>query len=223
MTETTALVTVVSGAAYERMAREMIETAKVHFRPTTNVTFPVLEGRKGWPDATMYRHHILASRLPRANYVFLIDADARFESYVGPEILPKRYGLGVTATLHPGYVSTRAAALPYERSLSSACSVLVGSSYYCGGFVGGERTGMRILSHAIASLIDRDVRNGYTPRWHDESALNCLLATDPPDVALSPAYAHPDNDRYYRESVWREEYERKIVMLDKPAEIRGDR
>jgi hypothetical protein len=156
--------------------------------------------------------------------VYLIDADARFEEPVGPEILPPR-GLGITATLHPGYVGRSRGELPYETEPESACFMAAdeGSAYYCGGFWGGERMAMRITLGRIAQCIDIDVARGHIPRWHDESSLNRVMWSYPPDLELDPSYAHPDNDTYYREHVWMTDYPRRIVMLDKSAEVRGDR
>lgn len=224
MSESTALVTVVTGRAYEEFAERMFESAREHFHPTDEVKFIRLSGREGaWPAGTMFRHHILAAAVPQTDYVFLIDADARFEERVGPEILP--FPDGITATLHPGYVRRPPLELPFERNFASACYVSLeeGDTYYCGGFLGGARTDLRILSTQISGLIDTDVLNGHMPSWHDESALNRVLASSPPKVTLDPSYCHPDADAYYVEQIWGGHYPRRIVMLDKTAEVRGER
>ncbi len=171
----------------------------------------------------MYRHHRLLEALPRTNYVFLMDADMLAVGPIGPEIIPSEYG--ITACQHPGYVGKPRAELPYETLPESAAYVgpEEGDVYYCGGFVGGERLAMRMLSSQIAAIVDMDVSRGHTPVWHDESALNRVLAVDPPAVALSPAYCYPSEDSYYRECVWTESYERRILALDKTAEERGER
>lgn len=225
MPESTALVTVVSGDAYHDFSDAMLESAREHFHPTEEIIFRRFNGPEGWPAATLMRYHVLLRWLPRAHYVFMIDADAVFEQEVGPEILPP-HRLGITATLHPGYVGKPRGELPYERRPESAAYIgpYEGhSAYYAGGFVGGERLAVRILAAQIANIIDADEANGIIPTWHDESCLNRVLATAPPAVSLSPAYCHPDRDDYYREHVWTEPYERRIVMLDKSGDERGER
>ena len=231
MTETTALVTVVSGDAYIEYGRQMFLSAEEHFHPTEKTLHVMLDGEEGWPAATMCRYEVLSRHLPRANYVYMIDADMRFEGFVGPEILPKN-GIGLTATLHPGYVGKPRAELPFESRPESAAYVAPGlcSPYYCGGFVGGTRMAMRVLCSEIIRILHRDQMAGIVPCWHDESCLNRVIAGggpgDPewrPSTTLSPAYCHPENDSYYVQSVWPEVYERKIVALDKTQAERGDR
>lgn len=220
---TTALVTVVSGAAYEAYAEAMFESAREHFHPTEDVLFVTLPGRKGWPDATMYRPKILSEQMPDTDYVFLIDADMVLVAPVGSEVLPP-FGYGITATLHPGYVGATLEALPFERRVESACYVGLndGDTYFCGGFYGGDQRSMEMLTHKVAWLIDRDAKAGVTPTWHDESSLNRALASWSPKCVLSPSYCYPNDDAWYR-TFWPETYERRIVAVDKTQAERGDR
>jgi glycosyltransferase involved in cell wall biosynthesis len=224
------LIAVVNGDVYERYAQQLFDSAREHLRPPRScpVLCLALAGRSGWPDATMYRYHSVLEHqdeIPQG-YVFMSDADMLFEGTVGPEILPdgpvsRRV---LTATLHPGYVGRPRSELPYERRSESACAVAQGEgeAYYCGGFVGGTRAGFLELARRIAALIDEDARSGITPRWHDESALNRVLATRAPERILSPAYCHPDHDDAYRSS-WPEDYPRLLVALDKSSSERRAR
>lgn len=218
---TTTLVVVVNGAAYENFAEHLFASGAEFFRPTKTVQFLMLQGRSGWPEATMYRHHELAKHMPNSTYVFLSDADMIFENHVGERILPQ---CGITATLHPGYVITTPEAMPYEDRPESAAHLHNHEkvNYYCGGFVGGTRQHMLNLSRNIAAIIDADAKNGITPRWHDESALNKILGWKPPELILTPSYCYPDHSAWY-ETFWPERYERKLVALDKTNETRGER
>ena len=226
----TALVTVVSGAAYVEYGRQMFLSADEFFFPTESVQQIMLDGEEGWPNATMMRYHILSRHLPDTDYIFLIDADMVIAQRIGPEILPLG-GKGFTATLHPGYIGKMSHELPHERRPESAAFVpeTHRDRYYAGGFVGGSRVSMRTLCADIMGIIDRDAKRGIVPIFHDESALNKVIAGDAkwhgwsPATVLSPAYCHPDRDDYYKMHVWGEAYERKIVALDKTAEERGER
>ena len=181
----TTLVTVVSGEIYEKFSEDLFRSAEQFFHPTEDVECLMLYGAEGWPNATMHRPWFLERSFPQSDFVFLVDADMRFEAEVGPEILPRNYGL--TATLHPGYVDVNRLDLPYERRDYSACYIPqdAGGRYYCGGFYGGGGPAMRNLLVAISDLILADHANGVTPTWHDESALNKCLSLYKPDVTLN--------------------------------------
>lgn len=217
----TTLVCVVNGSVYESFAEDLFRSAEEFFHPTQQVKFLMLQGPSGWPAATMYRHHILAQHMPNTGFVFLSDADMRFENHVGEEIVGSS---AITATLHPGYVTSAVGLKPYENRPESAAYVRSHQeeNYYCGGFIGGSRQRMLNLSREIANIIDIDRFNDITPVWHDESALNKVLAWKPPEIILSPSYCYPDNDAYYK-TLWAQEYQRKLVALDKTQSERGER
>ena len=208
------LISVVSGKAYEDYAEQLFESAEKHVH--LDLDNVLLQGYEGWPDATLYRYHVIIEHAEdlNADYLFLVDADMRFEADVGEEILGR-----LTATQHPGYVN--GVKPPYEDRPESAACVRKGRCYYAGGFVGGERGWFLALAQKIVWQIDQDISNGILARWHDESHLNRVLAASPPEVTLSPSYCHPDDDSSYL-PIWPEPYERKLVALDKtPAERRG--
>lgn len=214
------LVTVVSGDAYVRYAEELGESADEFFHPDPDTGFLILEGREGWPAATLYRYHVLLENekhLRDFDHVFLVDADMRFEAPVGHEIVRPR-----VATQHPGYVGIEPDLLPYERFTGSAAWVGkgAGSRYYCGGFVGGSSWHFWVMARKIVEWIDQD--NPEYAVWHDESYLNRFLIDHPPFQILPPSYCYPDNDQPYV-NLWPERYERILVALDKSAAERGDR
>jgi Glycosyltransferase family 6 len=222
MAETTALVAVAGGASYRRYAERLMESAREFFKPTPLVELLILEGEEGWPQGTLCRHERLLASFPTAQYIYLVDADMRFEAPAGPIILPP--DRGITATLHPGYVATTADELPYERDPASACAVPDGDGtrYFCGGFFGGERAAMHALLTNTCRLLDTDAEHGHATRWQDESALNRVLASWPPQRILDPSYCYPDRDGWYR-GMWTKRYERILVALDKTREERGER
>lgn len=220
------LITVAVGDAYVEYARQLFESAQQHLKAADSVDCVMLPGVAGWPDATMRRYHVIREHAAdlglkrKYTHVFLCDADMRFESTVGPEIL----GRGLTATLHPGFVGADPASLPFEDNHKSHCYVSTArrERYFAGGFVGASAREFVKLANRISWRIDEDAARGITPRWHDESALNHCLVDTPPAVVLSPAYCHPDEDAWYK-TWWPEQYERKLVALDKTDAVRGER
>lgn len=220
----TALVAVAGGRIYEEYAERLMESAAEFFHPTAEVDLIVIPGDDTWPNGTMMRWHHLLDNLPRAHFVFMIDADMEFVAPVGPAILPSG-GYGITATQHPGYPWFARALLPYDRNPESKACVQAaeGQHYFCGGFVGGERLAMKILAKTIADMVDMTLIRGHRPLWHDESCLNRALIDDPPSRMLTPSYCYPAHDDHYRQDIWGQEYERKIIALDKPAEHRQGR
>lgn len=224
-----AIVTVAS-ESYRDFA-EALERSFVEYADESllaRLTLVCLDGIEGFPIGTECRHGIFADWLgehPEYGYAFLSDADMRVcDSISADEILPP--APGIVATLHPGYVDFPPHMLPFEDRPESRAFVPAHSrqSYFCGGFIGGTREEILALSRAIDEIICLERDDGWPVRWHDESCLNHLLANAPPARILSPAFCHPAGDRYYRESVWGgADYPRKIVALDKTAEVRGAR
>lgn len=208
---------VVSGKVYRDYAQAMFESAAEFFHPADDIWCGLLDGREGWPAATLYRHHVLLEEpLPETDYLYLVDADMRWEGHVGTEVLGD-----LVATRHPGFVGRPASALPYERRAESAARVSRGGTYYAGGFVGGRCDRFLDLSRRIKDGIDRDDEQGIVAVWHDESHLNAQLAKTPPTLTLPPSFCYPDNDSAYLRT-WPERYERKLVAVDKtPAERAG--
>ena len=212
-----ALVTVTSGRAYAAYARAMLESAETYFLTRDERTLMRLDGRQGWPDATLRRYDVLlenADRVDHATHLFMIDADMKFVAPVGREIL------GVlVATQHPGYVGRRGA---YEERPSSTAFVEPdeGTVYFCGGFVGGERTSFLALAEAVSAGADADAARGITAVWHDESHLNRYLVDHPPAVTLTPSYCYPEDDARYLRDLWPERYEPRILALRKRSWLR---
>lgn len=209
---------VAGGEAYIKYA-EGLAYSSTYFQPSNDVRFMVIPGEEGWPNGTMYRWHRLLENMPETDYVFLCDADMRFESKIGTEII----GDSITLTLHPGYVGKRPTEYPYEKRMESACYVPHGNFYYCGGFAGGPRKDLKRFANGITSRIDFDVANGITPVWHDESALNKVADLWPDLHILDPSFCYPDDDTHYRDHIWKVPYQRKLVALDKKEAERGNR
>lgn len=171
-----------------------------------------------WPLVTLKRFHYFAEyahALEGMDYLFYVDADMRFVSDCGDEILP-----GVLDRLvgvrHPAYYHGRRSPaagvldrltrgrwsarqirnrrLPFERdSHSLAC--LADSSYghyFAGGFNGGYADSFLTMARTLRDAVDHDAANGITAVWHDESHLNRYFYVQKPK-ALTPAYCYPES------------------------------
>jgi histo-blood group ABO system transferase len=220
----TYLACVAGGSAYKDYAYKLMASARIHFKPSERISYCILDGVEGWPNGTLFRYNALFSQInPKDDdYVFLCDADMRFEGDVSSEILPKE---GLAATAHPGYVSSPPMLLPYERRMNSRAYVSPneGGHYYAGGFIGGKASAMRALADWVMTNVWLDIGDGLIAKWHDESHLNRYLVNNPPEIKLNPSYCFPDNSSYYEKEVWKETYTRRLVALDKTREERGER
>lgn len=200
----------------------MFASAADHFHPSNDVAFRRLNGTDGpWPAGTLFRYAAIVQHADELDfdYLFMCDADMKFVAPVGPEILGAE---DLTAVQHPGYVGMPREALPYEQRDGTAAFVpsTMGERYYAGGFIGGPRAMFIVMCAAITLAIGDDAEAGIVATWHDESHVNRWLAENPPEVTLSPSYCHPEDASWYRSAIWPEEYEPKIVALDKPPEER---
>ena len=68
-----------------------MESAADLFRPTDRVELVTLRARPGWPDATLYRYHVLLEQRSSSDstIVFLIDADMRSSRPSGRRSSPR--------------------------------------------------------------------------------------------------------------------------------------
>lgn len=174
------LVCVVWGPIYERYARELVASAELWFLGGQAPV--VLEGEPGWPNSSSCRYRRVLEELERipGEWIFLVDADMRFEAPVGEEIL----GPSLTVTSHPGYPAlSDPATWPYERRPESSAYVAPGEEapqYFPGAFVGGRRAAFVELAESVSAMIARDAAAGVDALWYDESYLNRYLASSPP-------------------------------------------
>jgi Glycosyltransferase family 6 len=228
MSEPKVLFGIVASNSYWSFAKELERSLRKNVSGNFGVV--IFQGVEGWPIGTECRHGIFAGWLEREEYAewdvaFLLDADMLCEDpFALKQIIPSTPG--IVAVLHPGYIGMPRAMLPYEDRADSAARVDAdkGEHYYCGGVIGGTRLEMIDLSHAVDLAITNERELGREIRWHDESCVNSTLAAYPPALILDPGFCHPQNDTYYRESVWGgRNYPRYLTALDKRPELRGDR
>jgi hypothetical protein len=189
-----------------------------------------------WPFPTLYRYHLFLREkelLEEYDYIFYCDADMRFVSRVGDEIL----GKDLTAAQHPMYALRREYIPPYEPNRKSVAYIprvgrVVDESgkkrfeplYFAGGFQGGKTENFISAMGTMSQMIDTDfTKNQYIPIWNDETIWNKYLLDHTPSTVLSPSYIYPDSliKQYYR-PLWGRNYVPKIVTLTKKFSLSKD-
>jgi len=144
-----------------------------------------------WPLATLGRYALLTQEfavLRSFDYVFMIDADMKFNSVVGAEVLGE-----IVAVQHPGYAGKPWDTFPLESNQHSTAYRTPHNytTYYAGAFQGGTMRTYLDACGRIARAIAADSARKITARWHDESHWNAYLANFPPDIILGPEYCWP--------------------------------
>jgi len=166
---------------------------------------------KEWPWMTLGRYKIFSNnseKLSNMNYLYYCDADMRFVSDVGDEIISER-----VATQHPGYYGTRGT--PETNSSSLACVFEhEPMQYFAGGFNGGSSHEYLKMAKHISNNIDTDYSKNLIAIWHDESHMNRYFIDNPPTKILDPSYCYGESMNI--------PFKRRLVALDKNhSEIRS--
>ena len=213
---------------YIQFLEPLISSADKFFLPGQDVTYFVFTNQKidikssrdieviqtehrEWPWMTLGRYKIFSnssSILEKMDYLYYCDADMRFESEVGPEILSER-----VATQHPGYTGQRGT--PETNPQSLACVYLHEEmQYFAGGFNGGKSEEYLKMANKLSENIDIDYSKGIIAIWHDESHMNRYFIDNKPTKILDPSYCYPES--------WNLLYVKKLLALDKNhSEIRN--
>lgn len=182
-----------------------------------------------WPLPTLHRYTLFLRQeelLSTYDYVFYVDADMKFVSRVGDEIL----GEGLTAAVHPMYYIRQELIPPYEPNHDSTAFIprpgkVVTEEgkkrfqpyYYAGGFQGGRADKFIEAMKVMKTNIDKDFSENYIAIWNDESHWNRYLFDNPPSVVLNPSYIYPDSliNEYYIPKVWGRNFVPKLVTITK--------
>lgn len=213
---------------YIRFLQPLIEGADKYFLPNQEVTYFVFTDRpieiessrqivrietehKPWPWMTLGRYKIFQNSkdlLQEMDYLYYCDADMKFVSEVGDEILENR-----VATQHPGYYGRRGT--PEVNPQSLACVYPdEHMEYFAGGFNGGTSEEYLKMARILSTNIDIDYSRDLIAIWHDESHLNRYFIDYPPTKILNPSYCYPES--------WDIPFEKKLLALDKThSEIRN--
>lgn len=181
-----------------------------------------------WPMPTLHRYHLFLKEeelLSTYDFIYYIDADMKFVSRVGDEILGNLVG-----AVHPMYYIRNDYIPPYEPNEKSTAFIpRIGRIiedgdkkkfqplYFAGGFQGGRSDIFIKAMKAMRDKIDEDFsKNNYIAIWNDESHWNRYLFENPPTIVLSPSYVYPDTliNHYYKK-IWGRNFCPKLVTVTK--------
>lgn len=181
-----------------------------------------------WPIPTLHRYHLFLKeeeRLKEYDYIFYVDADMKFVSRIGDEVLGN-----LVAAPHPGYYVKKEFIPPYEPNEKSEAFIprpgrVVDDNgkkrfmpfYAAGGFQGGRADKFIEAMKVMKDMIDKDfMENNYIPIWNDESIWNKYLFLNPPTVYLTPSYVYPDSliQSYYIK-LWGRNFVPKLITITK--------
>ena len=122
-----------------------------------------------WPLSTMLRPKYYADWLRenkgKQDYIFAIDADAKFAGTVGDEILKE-----TVAVRHCAHVTTAPEKFPARSHFWK--------HYFGGGFWGGREKSFYILARGISIEAEQLISTGQIPEFHEETILNNFLNSE---------------------------------------------
>lgn len=181
-----------------------------------------------WPLPTLHRYSLFLREeelLSTYDFIYYIDADMKFVSRVGDEILGELVG-----AVHPMYYIKQNYIPPYEPNSTSTAYIprtgrVISQNnkkrfeplYFAGGIQGGRSDTFIKAMKVMKSRIDEDFnKNNYIAIWNDESHWNKYCFENPPDVVLNPSYVYPDSliNQYYR-PLWGKNFVPKLITLTK--------
>jgi len=228
------LLTTIATEKYAKFLPELIRTYQMYFLAAEETKLLILNDdssafssyndfvldyqieHPGWPYVTLFRYKLLLmveSLILNYDYVYYIDADMKFASAIGKEILPQPGSpggdaSGLVATTHPRYYmnGTRG---KFEQNPESEVYIppFYSGIYYQACFWGGRTDAVLKMMEILRDLTECDLRKGVITRWWDEAYLNWYVMHNKPEVTLTPAYAWPEGRRCT--------YPKKIVHIAK--------
>jgi histo-blood group ABO system transferase len=183
--------------------------------PENDIIKRVEQEHLGWPHATLKRYHVFdknKSELSKMDYLYYCDADMKFVSDVGEEILPEKNSNGLVGTEHPGFYGGRRGTYETRQESTAYVPSNKGVTYCAGGFNGGTSKAFLKMSKTIKERVDKDLEKDVIAIWHDESQMNRYFIDNVPKL-LNPSYCYPES--------WNIPFEKKLLALDKNhSEIR---
>lgn len=217
---------VIATGEYNQFIPELAESARLNFKCHLYLLTDRPEDYKegyfgitvikiphyGWPKMPLLRFETILKfrEVYQEHYMFVADAEARFERPISNSILSHRVGV-----LHRNITRWRSE-FNYETRLASTAYVAPdeGEKYFACGFFGGHQSEFYQMLSAVAQNIRRDLWNGIRAVWGDESHLNRYFIDHPPTLVLPPNYMCPEKNPYFRPYITHRDKDFKKINLD---------
>ena len=181
----------------------------------------IKQKKLGWPYDTMMRFDMFLSKkeeLKNYDYIFFFNANTKFMSEVGDEILPTQENDGLVTATHHGFYDKQPDEFTYDRNPNSMAYIPYGQGkhYATGALNGGIAKDYLLICEVCSKSIHIDLENEVIALWHDESHLNRYLIGKNP-LIMSVNYLYPET--IDKNSKWNNpnEYSNdiKILSVDK--------
>lgn len=192
----------------EHKKHYFIFTDSSNIEPSDNFTI-INQEFLGWPYDTMLRFKMfnkIKEDLLKMDFLFFLNANMKFMSTVGEEVLPNKLQDFLCGVNHPGYFNKDSSQFPYERRPASSFYISDGKTYFQGCFIGGKSDYFMDMFKVLEDKMDLDLNNDIIPIYHDESALNWYYKDRNP-LILNPSYAFPESSAL--------DFEKKIIQRNK--------
>lgn len=162
-----------------------------------------------FPEVTLYRFAIMASKEYNCDYMYYIDVDALIVSDIDESIFGD-----IVAVRHPGFDKMTGGSWETNKASNAYTYEENRVTYFAGGFNGGSYERYYRLIKRMKRDIEDDEKNGVIPIWHDESIFNFYLSEMKSFKELDSGYCMPEP--IHLRKAWRiDGIEPKIIMLDK--------
>lgn len=186
---------IVATGKYFQFVEQLLQSAEQHFLPGHEKTYVVFTDggpfagedakypanpyqsqlhyaqikHEPWPLSTMLRPKYYADWLRenkgKSDFVFAIDADAKFAGTVGDEILKE-----TVAVRHCAHITTDPEKFPARSHFWK--------HYFGGGFWGGREKSFYILARGISIEAEQLISTNQIPEFHEETILNNFLNSE---------------------------------------------
>lgn len=203
------LITICTGK-YNEFISEFIRTFKENFCPESSVLYLFTDSdmkdqdrvrviktpHMGWPKMPLLRSEMLyaCKELYSCEYLYVIDSDVYFKKLVTFEEIKGE----LVGTLHRNLKRKRKD-FNYESRPESSAFIpeYKGTQYFAGGLYGGKKEFVTNLLCILRNKIRYDIEKGIRAIWGDESHINNIFVSNPPDKVLTPEYMCPKNNNNF--------------------------
>ena len=233
------LLHLIATGKYDRYIPDIMESAKKYFFNLEDLNFILYTdsefflnqknkdtvsfkiSHELWPYPTLKRFHYFELSLDlieKSDYSFYVDVDSLFRKKISLKELDLENFSGSIANLHPGFYGDPGTP---ERNQNSTAYIPYGStsSYYCGGFFGGDSKTFIHMIKTIKNRIDQDLEREIIAIWHDESHLNKYFLDYPPQKILGEGFSCAEeflgSNDYFRDPY--------IIFINKSQELKSDK